>query len=193
MSKTYFHDGSKFNQLSPDKIFEVSKSQEWYTEQGMMGYVWAKQNLDAMEQAYKKYAITDLQKYLWWQILNVPALYEDNNWWYWCNEMHKTFLSRFRFVIRRIDKLNAVEALRLYWNKGATMWKERFTKTLELLAWDYNSTLYFQNFPSYYRMLGMSKSDDWKRFKERHLAQSERENIPHFSEWKVKYHFDGQK
>lgn len=187
MTKEYYHDGANFNQLSPEKIFEISKAQDWYTDQGMMGFVWAKQNLDAMEQVYKKYSGTDLQKYLWWQVLNVPALYDVDNWWYWCNEMHKSFLARFRYLLRRVDGLTPVQAIRLYIHKGATIWKERIYKTLEILSWDWDKDIYFANFPSGYRAYGLTKDEDWKRFENRHTGMAERENIIHFEDWKVKY------
>ena len=119
--------------LSFDKAKKDEKS--FYNNPNeMLGYRWAKENLEQLEKVVNRYDETDFQHYIIANTIDFNA----TDWNYFLNSFSKKYIAHLQFVLRNSTKYSALQLLIWRADKGGYL-KEPLDWALEYSAWKHDN------------------------------------------------------
>ena len=143
-------------------MFQRAKRTKWYTEGGMVGYTYAKQNLDVLNNILKdrKLNSTKIQKFIIKGTINFS-----NDDWHYFNNFSTKDIAHLKHALKKVNKSNVVNEL--HWIEARTgMLRTPLTKTMHVLAYKLQPKKYLEYASKDYKFYGMND----KQAKERAIS-----------------------
>jgi len=143
-------------------MFQRAKKTDWYNKGGMVGYRWAKENLQAIESIIKNPNLnkTSIQKFI------IKGVLDFNKYdWHYFNNFTTKDIAHLKHALKKVNKSNVVSEL--HWIEARTgMLRTPLTKTLHVLAYKLQPKKYLEYASRDYKFYGM----DDKQAKERAIS-----------------------
>lgn len=149
-------EGFSFN-----KAKKVAGEKSFYNNPNyMLGYRWAKENLELIERVVNKYGNTNFQKY----IINNTIDFNQTDWNYFLNQFSKKYIAHIQFVLKNGGKYTPLQLL-YYRNDKSGYLKEPLDWALEYAAYKHDPEKYTAYYAKTMGFYGLPKEEAALRLK----------------------------
>ena len=146
---------------------------DWYTDQGMMGHIWAKETYRNAYAQLKPLARKQAQK----DLLRVAINFNNVNWHYWCSNVSKKDIAQVKHCLKSIAKGESWYEMWTWVSHRHGMLVDNFLSFLEVKAYEEDTEKFLADTTRYYTSLGMPKAEAENRIHRRIANYKERLGI----------------